>query len=217
MVFASKIASDSESHFVSVSFYFILLQKPYPTVIARSRSLLIFPRERNRTDVFTHKIWCDRALVQLDWNKITCNVDTPLKLLVQSKIQRKRNYLTLRNRVHDQQFSNFFKKKIGGHKSFLWGHWSPVLDFWWCLLWFSKPEWAVLFVLGRGIHVTHSLRLTSGATPADLLATSMAAKPISSTYLTCDHALVGLKREIYHATGKRSTTELYRLGSNSVT
>ena len=82
---------------------------------------------------------------------------------------------------------------------------TPVLDFWWCLLWVSKPEWAVLLVLSRGIHVTHSLRLTSGATPADLLATSMAAKPISSTYLTCDHALVGLKRETYHATGKRST------------
>ena len=32
-------------------------------------------------------------------------------------------------------------------------------------------------------NVTHFLRFTSGATPADLLAVSMAAKPISSTYL----------------------------------
>ena len=32
-----------------------------------------------------------------------------------------------------------------------------------------------------GMHVTHSLRFSSGATPADLLAASMAAEPISST------------------------------------
>ena len=37
--------------------------------------------------------------------------------------------------------------------------------------------------LGRGLCVTHSLRLTSGVTPADLLVASMAAEPISSTYL----------------------------------
>ena len=49
---------------------------------------------------------------------------------------------------------------------------TPVLDFW-CLIGVSKPESAALFVLG--IHVTHSLRLTSGATPADLLAASMTA------------------------------------------
>ena len=60
---------------------------------------------------------------------------------------------------------------------------APVLDFWWHLLWFSKPEWAALFTLSGGIYVTHSLRFTSGATPADLLAVSMAAKRISSTYL----------------------------------
>ena len=38
-------------------------------------------------------------------------------------------------------------------------------------------------VLGGGIHVTCYLRFTSGATPADLLAASMAVKPFSSTYL----------------------------------
>ena len=38
-----------------------------------------------------------------------------------------------------------------------------------CGHWVSKPEWAALFVLGRGICVTHLLRFTSGATPADLL------------------------------------------------
>ena len=43
----------------------------------------------------------------------------------------------------------------------------PVLDFQWRLLWVSKPQWAALFTLGRGIPVTFSLRFTSGATPAD--------------------------------------------------
>ena len=51
----------------------------------------------------------------------------------------------------------------------------------------SKPEWAALFVLGEGVCVTHSLRFTSGATPADLLAASK-------------QALVGLKTRIYCAT-----------------
>ena len=58
---------------------------------------------------------------------------------------------------------------------------TPVLDFWWCLLWVSKPEWAALFALDGGVHV--SLRFTSGLTPANLLVAGMAAKLISSTYL----------------------------------
>ena len=28
-------------------------------------------------------------------------------------------------------FLFFFLKNFGRHKSFLWGHWYPVLDFWW--------------------------------------------------------------------------------------
>ena len=60
---------------------------------------------------------------------------------------------------------------------------TPVLEFWWCLLSVSKPEWAALFVFTGGIPVTHSLRFTSGATPADHLVASIAAKPFSSTYL----------------------------------
>ena len=65
----------------------------------------------------------------------------------------------------------------------LWGHWYPVLDFWWCLLSVSKPEWVALFALGGGVHDVCSLRFTSGVTPADLLVASMAAKSFSSTYL----------------------------------
>ena len=94
---------------------------------------------------------------------------------------------------------------------------TPILDFWWRLLWVSKPEWAALFKLGRGIHVTCSLRFTSGVTPADLLVASKAAEP--SLPHTCK-ALVGLKPGSYHATvhsvrsGRPDAllTELFRLG-----
>ena len=57
---------------------------------------------------------------------------------------------------------------FGGHKVFLWSH--CVLDFWRRLLWVSKPEWAALFALDRGVCLTHSMRLTCGVTLADLLA-----------------------------------------------
>ena len=46
---------------------------------------------------------------------------------------------------------------------------TPVLDFWGCFLWVSKPEWAALFALGGAVHVTCSLGFTSGVIPADLL------------------------------------------------
>ena len=68
----------------------------------------------------------------------------------------------------------FFKKKIGGHKSFLWGH-----PFW-------TSSDVSLFTLGRGVRVRRSLRFTSGVTPADLLVASMATELISSTYLQPD-------------------------------
>ena len=40
-----------------------------------------------------------------------------------------------------------------------------------------QSQSAALFALGGGICITHSLGFTSGATPADLLAASIAAKP----------------------------------------
>ena len=73
---------------------------------------------------------------------------------------------------------------------------TPVLDFSHLIL-VSKPEWAALFMLDGGVHVTHSLRFTSGAMPADLLEASMVAEP--SLPHTCK-ALVGLKTGSYHAT-----------------
>ena len=51
--------------------------------------------------------------------------------------------------------------------------------------------------------VTHSLRLTSGLTPGNLLVASMAAKPISSRYLQAE--IGGAQDWAYHAADKRST------------
>ena len=79
---------------------------------------------------------------------------------------------------------SFFKKNLGGHRSpFCGATDTPILDFWWHLLWVSKPPWAVLFVFGRCVNVTCSLKFTSSMTPADLLVASMATEPFSSTYL----------------------------------
>ena len=58
---------------------------------------------------------------------------------------------------------------------------TSILNFWWHLLWASKPEWAALFMLDRDVHVTQFLRFTSGVIPANVLVASMAAKQISST------------------------------------
>ena len=41
---------------------------------------------------------------------------------------------------------------------------TPVLDFWWHLLWVSKPEWVLPYSHCRGECNAHSLRFTSGAT-----------------------------------------------------
>ena len=38
-------------------------------------------------------------------------------------------------------FLNFCRTHVN-----LWGHWYPVLDFWWRLLWVSKPEWILPYL-----------------------------------------------------------------------
>ena len=86
--------------------------------------------------------------------------------------------------LHSQSMNIFLKNRICRTWVLFVGPLIPLfLDFWWCLLWVSKPKWAALSALGGGIHFTHSLRFTSGVTPADLLAASMTAEPISSIYL----------------------------------
>ena len=56
---------------------------------------------------------------------------------------------------------NDFFKILSGHMS-IFG--ATILDFCWHL-WVSKPEWAALIALGRGVHDICSMRFTSGATP----------------------------------------------------
>ena len=78
---------------------------------------------------------------------------------------------TIQGDIYDvETFSNNF----GRHKSFFVG---PLK----LLFWTSGD--ISLFTLGRGVCVIHFPRFSSGATPADLLAASMAAKPFYSLYL----------------------------------
>ena len=97
---------------------------------------------------------------------------------------------------HVHILCNFLKKNCGATNT-------PVLGFCLCLVWISKPEWAALFTLGTGVCVTHSLKFTSGATPADLL--GPAWQPSQSLPHICKQALVRLKTSTYHAADKCST------------
>ena len=73
------------------------------------------------------------------------------------------------NASHDKVCAayTFFERPLAfyGQKVFIFNFWedisrfcgatdTPVLDFWWTLSWVSKPEWAELFTLGGGVHVT---------------------------------------------------------------
>ena len=56
---------------------------------------------------------------------------------------------------------------------------TPVLDFWWCLLWVSKPKWAALFMHGKCVQVTCPW---DSPQVQHLPTLYKAAKPISCTY-----------------------------------
>ena len=63
---------------------------------------------------------------------------------------------------------------------------APVSNFWWCLLWVLKPEWAALFAFGRGVCYIHSLRFTSGATPLLVYMASIAAVCFPHMYVSIE-------------------------------
>ena len=85
-------------------------------------------------------------------------------------------------------FFFFFLKVFGGHMSFFGATGTPVLDFWWRLLWVSKPEWVLLirYFCGGECNV-HSPRFTSGATLANLLAAG--AQPVTSPHACAEVGL----------------------------
>ena len=87
----------------------------------------------------------------------------------------------------------------------------PIPLFWTSsdVFWVSKPEWAALLMLGRGIQVTYSLRFIYGVTVADLFMARMAAKLISSTYLRAGSKLGSIVLQT-----NALPTELFRLGLN---
>ena len=64
---------------------------------------------------------------------------------------------------------------FGEHSPFYGTTDTPVFNFWWHLVCFSKPAWAPLFTLGGGGHDVCSLRFTSGVTPVNLLRASIVA------------------------------------------
>ena len=50
------------------------------------------------------------------------------------------SYLTFWVEIMDD---DFFLKNFVGHMSIFGATDTPVSDFWWCLLWVSKPEWVL--------------------------------------------------------------------------
>ena len=77
----------------------------------------------------------------------------------------------------------FFLKKIGGHKSFLWGHWYSCFGLLVTSHLAFKARVGSLIPTWQRHTCNTFLKFTSGAIPANLLEASMAVKLISSTYL----------------------------------
>ena len=69
-------------------------------------------------------------------------------------------------RCHNFFFKFFLKVFFDGHihMSYFGATGTPVLDFWWRLLWVSKPEWVLPYSHCEGKCNVHFLRSTSGAT-----------------------------------------------------
>ena len=79
---------------------------------------------------------------------------------------------------------------------------TPLLDFWWRLLWILKPEWALPYLHLAEAYIIHSLRSTCGAThcqPLDnkhcrVLTRFISCPRIlpcsSSESRTCDHQIM---------------------------
>ena len=91
----------------------------------------------------------------------------------------------------------FFKTVLEYISPFCGATDTPVLNFWWCLLWVSKPEWATLFAHGEAyvLHVPWDSPLVWHL----LTSWQPTWQPSHSLPHTCEQALVGLETRTYHA------------------
>ena len=105
----------------------------------------------------------------------------------------------------------FFKKKVTDLFLYfwwtiilLWGHWYPCFGFWWRVLWVSKPEWVLPYLYLSEVYIICSLRSTSGATCADLLAAGSTASHFS-TCISRGGTWLGFEQMITHTEGEHAT------------
>ena len=98
--------------------------------------------------------------------------------------------------VFDRYIYFFLKKIFVGHMSICGATDTPVLDFWWHLLWVSKPEWVLPYshlVEAYMIYI-HSLRFTSGATPLLVYNASIAASHLPHMRISAEVGCRDLNR-----------------------
>ena len=98
--------------------------------------------------------------------------------------------------------------------SFLGATGTPVLHFWWCLLWVSKPEWLLPYSHCRCQCDVHSPRSTSGATHADLLAASL--PPVLSLHTVAEVRLQGFELVLSKYLWFRRSTNWAKLWRDSM-
>ena len=84
---------------------------------------------------------------------------------------------------------SFFEKKLEDISPFNGATNTPVLDFWWHLLWVSKPEWTALFAETYMMYIPWHSPLVK-----HLLTSWLPPWQLSDT---CEEVLVWLKSRIY--------------------
>ena len=94
-------------------------------------------------------------------------------------------------KIHDPFF---LKKFLEDMIPFCGATDSPVLDFWWLLPWVSNLGWIPHLCASLPVH-NRFLRFTSGATPADLLAASMAASCVPYMHICSRGRMLEFDRE----------------------
>ena len=87
---------------------------------------------------------------------------------------------------------------------------TPVLDFWWRLLWVSKPEVVLPYSHCGGECNVHSPKSTSGATLANLLAAGLL--PVLSPHTVTEVRLLGFEIVLSEYLWVRRSTSWAKLG-----